>query len=69
MNFTEQLFTRKDLLPYQTEIEKFIEKSGCTNITFEELSPMWWNINTRRMYNIHNNTTISKRNTTLHTLS
>lgn len=46
MNFTEQLFTRKDLLPYQTEIEEFINKSGCKSITFEELNTKCGGIST-----------------------
>jgi len=46
MNFIEQLFTRKDLLSYQTEIEEFINKSGCKSITFEELNPKCGGIST-----------------------
>jgi hypothetical protein len=46
MNFTEQLFTRKDLLSYQTEIEEFINKSGYKSITFEELNPKCGGIST-----------------------
>jgi|LauGreDrversion4_2_1035121.scaffolds.fasta_scaffold07279_10 hypothetical protein len=39
MEFIEKLMTRQDLLSYQADIEKFIGKSGCTKIDFEELSP------------------------------
>jgi hypothetical protein len=46
MNFTEQLFTRKDLLPYKDNIEEFINKSGCKSITFEELNPKCGGIST-----------------------
>jgi hypothetical protein len=46
MKFIEKLMTRQDLLSYQKDIEKFIEKSGCTKISFEELNPKCGGIST-----------------------
>lgn len=46
MEFIERLMTRQDLLSWQADIEKFIEKSGCKKIVFEELSPKCGGIST-----------------------
>jgi len=39
MEFIERLMARQDLLAHQTQIEKFIEDSGCSEIEFEVLDP------------------------------
>lgn len=39
MEFIEKLMTRQDLVEYKEQIETFIERSGCTKLSFESLNP------------------------------
>jgi hypothetical protein len=46
MEFIERLMTRQDLATYKTEIEIFIERSGCVKVIFEDLDPKCGGIST-----------------------